>query len=423
MTDRKNYLKLLEETSSDIYPKCVKVMDFAVGQRGEKLHQFPSDIDIVAVVSENIEESGAIFEVYCRGMLWGKQKPSETWWETYRQLASANHFTIKLAATNQSKPIRMNGDVFRISYGNIMPMNISGVSSFWYTSHIGFSCFGYDERYVDGIFRMPKIIDAVFLKDEDMDDTFSALGDLFNDISKIYRELVRNVNYLGNIHYLLTGDVNKYLYLESMNMKHYKLEHFFALLDECITGLFALLFESDKKKNINLPNLVTKIVDAKFGYLNKSSNGENKIDTALDKTIQKIIEEAKKQKCFTHLARHRNQRIAHFGMKFFASEKHPSDAILYIQPDYSSLIFTSGWQEFLDEIGTHLKYCHHAICYIEECLITIVEGCEIFGLRPVREYQDIESFPRQNAVWDLYDALPKEKFDIPWVNKNIAIPS
>lgn len=423
MSRIENILKIIADNadSDAVLPKSVKVVEFAVGEKGTPLYTIPDCADIVIVMSENASESNHSFEVYCRGLLYGQKSPSEAYTE-FERLKQANYFTIKLASTNCPEVVRFNGKLFRISYGNLAPLDSLDNSSLWYTSHISFSCFDYDERFARG-FYLREPIDAVFYENLNIPEPFAQLGEGFNDICKVYRKLVRNHNYLGNFYYLLTGDVNKNIYLFGVDIRLNMLDKYLALLDECIAGLYALLFEQGKGRNINIDNLLSKIVDARFSLVTKETDAEIGIDIALDRKVKSIISSSKKSQCFKHLARHRNQRVAHFGSKFLRSEETEIESVAHISRNFTEQVTTYGWALVLPEIKKHLLYCGQAIMYIDECLNTIAEGCEIFNIKPVRHYRDIESYPRHSAVWDLYDILPKEKFDIPWINKGSSIPS
>lgn len=427
MSMRKEYLKIIDETiavdSDALYPKAVKVVEFAVGNKGGKLYTMPSDVDVALVMTEDIASSQGVFEVYCRGLLWGRQNPIDRA-SLFTEFKQADYFTIKLASSNNKDLIRMHGELLPISYGNFYPMETSDDSSQWYISHIGYSCLGYDERF-SGCVPMPEAgIDAEFVDNGNLPNTFAKIGKDFSDLSKIYRKLLRHHNYLGNLYYLLTEDVNKHIYMLGFDIRGYSLDNYLSLLDNCMMGLCGILFEPNDKypKNINLTNLSSSVTSAKLSSLNRREGNCLNIDPNLDNQLKSIILDAKQSECYKHLIKHRNQRITHFGKKFVSKESRNIESGVHIIQDNITLVGGTSWISIKDKIYKDLLHCANAFYYIEICLETIARGCGIFHIQPIRHYKDIQSYPRHSALWDLYDMLPKEKFDIPWVDKDVAIP-
>lgn len=425
MSMREEYLKLISDDISEAGTsgqpvKSVKITEFAVGPKGGKLHSMPADVDVVAVVSEDISASQGVFEVYCRGRLWGPQTTTNTN-SLFVESQEADYFSAKLASTHSKNPIRMSGDAFCISYANYAPFDVFDETSLWYTSQVGYCCLGYDERFVGMV--MPKAgIDAKFVPNRRISDTFIPVGEQFNDIASIYRKMLRDLNYLGTSHYLLTEDVNRHIYMLGFDIRNNSAERYLYIADNCIESLYSILFE-EFPKNINFHSLASGITNAKLSYLSQKNIDAISIDPTLDTQLQKIISDARQSECYRYLAKHRNQRIAHFGRKIVKTEKRDQDPTPYIFNNRMSIVGGQSWNEVKDIIYNDLLHCSKAVAYVEECLEAIASKCDIFSAQPVRYYKDTQSYARQSALWDLYDMLPKDKFDIPFLAKGQSPPS
>lgn len=421
-TIEEKYSLIVADAAGDfpIGQKSAKILEFAVGRAGEPYYTLPASAEMVLVMGDDVTESGGGFEVYCRGQLLSGTTQKELASE-YIRLRQVNRFTIKIASTNSKKPIRLNGGVVPASYGNLLPAYTSESGSIlWAPIHIAFSCLDYDPRYVGKMF-FPEAKDIAFNGDKTLHQTFADIGKLMDDICAIYKKLLRNFNYLGNKLYLLTRDANRDMYLLASDVRLNHLDQYLALLDECIVGFFALLFGKPDGSQISLQALPQKIADAKISAMNLKS--KTKIDPVLDRRVKDILISAKKAECHRYLRDHRNRRISHFDSRFISSEQKMTESVLTITEDFLSQVITYGWRAALSDIEDHITHCFQAIRYIEECLKTVAAGCEIFYAYPTRSYRDIDSYARHCAIWDMYDLLPKEKFDIPWAAQGIPIPS
>lgn len=404
----------------------VKILEFAVGRKGKKMQTIHPYSDLVLVSHEDFwDTKNYMFEVYCRGRIWGNLT-EESKYEHFQNMKLADYFTIKVASNTEQGIRRIRGELYPILYSNLSEkFSLESMPSY-YTAHIGFCCLNYNQELAFGIPGPFAPLDAKFNNSATRWRELIEVGKQFDDISAVYRKIRRNHMRLTHLYYLLNEDINKSIYNIYFATRQWAIEDVFACMDGCIEDIYSILCESAKSniRNINFWNIKNAITNLRISSITKQSlDAKLLVNKVLDKELTTLLTKFRKSQCYKHLAKHRNQRIAHIGRNFPKNEKRSRD----FQPEIIDLSFNvvDGyyWTNIGEILYEDITYCEEAIECIEQSLTMIAQGLEIFYPHPARHYRDTIGYARQSAVWQLYDMLPKEKFDVAWLEAAEIPPS